>query len=75
MPLTSLRFSEMKTVSAVHARIKKQEDRLLVIDLDSTNGTFIDDKRLKPGVVAAVSSGNCISFGNLPPQTQSKFNC
>ncbi|XP_022996302.1 uncharacterized protein LOC111491570 [Cucurbita maxima] len=53
------------TVSAVHARIKKQEDRLLVIDLDSTNGTFIDDKRLKPGVVAAVSSGNCISFGDI----------
>ncbi|KAG7035796.1 hypothetical protein SDJN02_02595, partial [Cucurbita argyrosperma subsp. argyrosperma] len=65
VPLTSLRFSEMKTVSAVHARIKKQEDRLLVIDLDSTNGTFIDDKRLKPGVVAAVSSGNCISFGDI----------
>ncbi|XP_038902005.1 zeaxanthin epoxidase, chloroplastic [Benincasa hispida] len=53
------------TVSALHARIKNQEDRLLVIDLDSTNGTFIDDKRLNPGVVAAVSSGNCITFGDI----------
>lgn len=55
----------MQAVSALHARIKNQEDRLLVIDLDSTNGTFIDDKRLNPGVVAAVSSGNCITFGTI----------
>ncbi|TYK21724.1 uncharacterized protein E5676_scaffold859G00940 [Cucumis melo var. makuwa] len=53
------------TVSGQHARIKNQEDKLLVIDLDSTNGTFIDDKRLNPGVVAAVSSGNCITFGDI----------
>ncbi|XP_011653528.1 LOW QUALITY PROTEIN: uncharacterized protein LOC101219513 [Cucumis sativus] len=53
------------TVSAQHARIKNQEDRLLVIDLDSTNGTFINDKRLNPGVVAAVSSGNSITFGDI----------
>ncbi|KAE8649417.1 hypothetical protein Csa_021668 [Cucumis sativus] len=34
-------------------------------DLDSTNGTFINDKRLNPGVVAAVSSGNSITFGDI----------
>ena len=55
----------MQAVSAQHARIKNQEDRLLVIDLDSTNGTFINDKRLNPGVVAAVSSGNSITFGTI----------
>ena len=55
----------MQAVSAQHARIKNQEDRLLVIDLDSTNGTFINDKRLNPEVVAAVSSGNCITFATI----------
>ncbi|KAK7306713.1 hypothetical protein VNO77_44668 [Canavalia gladiata] len=52
------------TVSGVHARIQKKQGNLLVTDLDSTNGTFIDDKRLRPGVVATISSGSCITFGD-----------
>ncbi|PNX98442.1 zeaxanthin epoxidase chloroplastic-like [Trifolium pratense] len=52
------------TVSGVHARIRKKQDNLLVIDLDSTNGTYVDDIRLRPGVVTTVSSGSCITFGD-----------
>ncbi|KAI9194064.1 hypothetical protein LWI28_002837 [Acer negundo] len=52
------------TVSGVHARIRKKGGNLLVTDLDSTNGTFVDDKRLRPGVVTTVSSGSCITFGD-----------
>lgn len=52
------------TVSGLHARIQKKGDSLLVTDLDSTNGTFIDEKRLKPGVVAIASPGSRITFGN-----------
>ncbi|WCJ27976.1 SMAD/FHA domain-containing protein [Euphorbia peplus] len=52
------------TVSGIHARIETKGENLLVTDLDSTNGTFINEKRLKPGVVAAVSSGNFITFGD-----------
>ncbi|CAL0323009.1 unnamed protein product [Lupinus luteus] len=52
------------TVSGVHARIQKKQESLLVTDLDSTNGTFVDDKRLRPGVVATVSSGSLITFGD-----------
>uniref|UniRef100_A0A5B7BP84 FHA domain-containing protein n=1 Tax=Davidia involucrata TaxID=16924 RepID=A0A5B7BP84_DAVIN len=52
------------TVSGLHARIQKKEGSLLVTDLDSTNGTFIDEKRLRPGAVATVSSGSCITFGD-----------
>ncbi|QHO36915.1 Zeaxanthin epoxidase [Arachis hypogaea] len=51
------------TVSAVHARIQKKQGNLLVTDLDSTNGTFVDDKRLRPGVVTTVSPGSNITFG------------
>ncbi|XP_059593554.1 uncharacterized protein LOC100263360 isoform X1 [Vitis vinifera] len=53
------------TVSGLHARIQKKEGGLLVTDLDSTNGTFIDDKKLSPGVAAPVSPGSCITFGNM----------
>ncbi|KAK0605859.1 hypothetical protein LWI29_031471 [Acer saccharum] len=53
------------TVSGVHARIRKKGGNLLVTDLDSTNGTFVDEKRLRPGVVATVSSGSCITFGDI----------
>ncbi|XP_054790930.1 uncharacterized protein LOC129296356 isoform X1 [Prosopis cineraria] len=53
------------TVSGVHARIQKKGGDLLVTDLDSTNGTFVDDKKLRPGVVATVSSGSCITFGDI----------
>ncbi|XP_059430611.1 uncharacterized protein LOC132164190 [Corylus avellana] len=52
------------TVSGLHARIRKKEGNLLITDLDSTNGTFIDEKRLSPGVVAIVSSGSVVTFGD-----------
>ncbi|BAT89120.1 hypothetical protein LR48_Vigan09g202800 [Vigna angularis] len=52
------------TVSGVHARIQKKEGNLLVTDLDSTNGTFINDKRLRPGVAATLSPGSSITFGD-----------
>ncbi|KAF3454113.1 hypothetical protein FNV43_RR04560 [Rhamnella rubrinervis] len=53
------------TVSARHARIRKKEGNLLVTDLDSTNGTFIDEKRLRPGVVSIASPGSSIAFGDI----------
>lgn len=52
-------------VSARHARIQKKAGSLVVTDLDSTNGTFINDKRLAPGVAATVSPGSYITFGKL----------
>lgn len=51
----------------MHARIQKTEESLLITDLDSTNGTFIDEIRLQPGVVAAASPGNLITFGMKSP--------
>lgn len=52
------------TVSGVHARIQKTEESLLVTDLDSTNGTFIDEKRLRPGISAIAPPGSKIVFGD-----------
>lgn len=53
----------MQTVSAVHARLQNMEEYLVVTDLDSTNGTFIGDKRLQPGVAAAALPGSLVTFG------------
>ncbi|KAJ6804885.1 uncharacterized protein M6B38_185250 [Iris pallida] len=50
------------TVSGLHARLEKKEGKLFVTDLESTNGTFIDERRLRPGATASVSPGNCITF-------------
>ncbi|XP_021910683.1 uncharacterized protein LOC110824403 [Carica papaya] len=62
------------TVSAVHARIQKEGGNLLVTDLDSTNGTFVDEKRLRPGLAVPVSSGSCVTFGtSLTPITHIEF--
>ncbi|KAF8118384.1 hypothetical protein N665_0005s0147 [Sinapis alba] len=52
------------TVSGVHARIDTQGDNLLVTDMNSTNGTFIEDKRLIPGVAAPAFPGTRITFGD-----------
>ncbi|RRT55129.1 hypothetical protein B296_00019887 [Ensete ventricosum] len=53
-----------RTVSGLHARLEKKGGRLLITDLDSTNGTYIDDKKLRPGAVTTVPPGSCIIFGN-----------
>lgn len=53
----------IKTVSGVHARLEKKEGNLLVTDLDSTNGTYINDMRLKSGASAILTPGSYITFG------------
>ncbi|KFK32887.1 hypothetical protein AALP_AA6G300700 [Arabis alpina] len=52
------------TVSGVHATINTQGDNLLVTDMNSTNGTFIEDRRLIPGVAAPAFPGTRITFGD-----------
>ncbi|KAE8682474.1 hypothetical protein F3Y22_tig00111238pilonHSYRG00077 [Hibiscus syriacus] len=52
------------TVSAVHARIQKKGGNLLVTDLDSTNGSFMNDQRLRPGVVSKLPPGSFLIFGD-----------
>lgn len=53
------------TVSGIHARLERKEGILFVTDLNSTNGTYIDNARLSPGAVTALSVGSCITFGDI----------
>ncbi|KAJ0985338.1 hypothetical protein J5N97_003694 [Dioscorea zingiberensis] len=52
------------TVSGVHARLEKKEGALLITDLDSTNGTFINDMKLRPGAATTILPGSFITFGD-----------
>ncbi|XP_072975779.1 zeaxanthin epoxidase, chloroplastic [Typha angustifolia] len=52
------------TVSGLHARLEKRNGDLLVTDLDSTNGTYINEKKLRPGAVTAAYPGSVITFGD-----------
>ena len=38
---------------------------MFVTDLGSTNGTYIDSRKIKPRTVTPVSHGSCITFGNV----------
>ncbi|GAB2274489.1 hypothetical protein Dimus_009259 [Dionaea muscipula] len=52
------------TVSGLHARIQKKGGSLYITDLKSTNGTFIDERRLIPGVITNVPPGSRVTFGD-----------
>jgi len=50
--------------SRFHAEINIRGCEVFLVDLNSTNGTFIDDKRLKPGEAYFISGENNILIGD-----------
>lgn len=50
-------------VSSTHARLEKKDGKLLVTDLDSTNGTYINERRLVPGFPIPAEPGSLLIFG------------
>jgi len=53
----------LPAVSGMHARLEKKGGSLLVTDLDSTNGTYINERRLNPGFPIAIDPGSFLIFG------------
>jgi ABC transport system ATP-binding/permease protein len=49
-------------VSRVHCRLTASDDALEVIDLSSTNGTFVNDKRIEK---ASLSNGDRLRVGRV----------
>jgi pSer/pThr/pTyr-binding forkhead associated (FHA) protein len=49
-------------VSRVHCRLTATADRLEVVDLKSTNGTFVNDKRVQK---AHLSAGDRLRVGRV----------
>ncbi|XP_037429899.1 uncharacterized protein LOC119295573 isoform X1 [Triticum dicoccoides] len=53
------------TVSGVHARLEKKDGNLVVTDMDSTNGTYVNERKLVPGFPVAVQPGSLLIFGDI----------
>ena len=49
-------------VSRVHCRLEAGDEVLEVVDLESTNGTFVNDKRVERAVLA---SGDRLRVGRI----------
>lgn len=62
--LTTYRAFE-KGVSCRHATLQRQEDRLMIADMGSTNGTFVNGQRLNPHEPRVLRDGDEIRLGNL----------
>ena len=55
---------DTKAVSRHHAAIERQSDgNYVIIDLNSSAGTFVDGQRLTPGVAWPLRSSSKVSFG------------
>jgi len=55
-------------VSRLHAVVKRDANRVLVMDLGSSNGTYINGRRLNPHVEELLSHGDIIALGKLKIQ-------
>jgi pSer/pThr/pTyr-binding forkhead associated (FHA) protein len=49
-------------VSRLHCRLTLQDDGVLVEDLESTNGTFVNGRRVRKGLLA---SGDVLRVGRM----------
>ncbi len=54
-----------KGVSRLHAKIQVVLEGIMLIDLDSTNGTLLNNYRLSPNEPYPLNSGDEIRFGDL----------
>ena len=55
-------------VSRLHAVLKLIQDRIMIMDLGSSNGTYLNGNRLAPYVETPVAHGDVIYLGKLKIQ-------
>ena len=53
------------SVSRIHARFDREGDKVLLTDMNSTNGTYRNGLRMQPQETVEIESGDEIRFGNL----------
>ncbi|OFZ19826.1 MAG: hypothetical protein A2X94_16980 [Bdellovibrionales bacterium GWB1_55_8] len=53
-----------QSISRKHAKITKQNGRAVLTDLGSSNGTHVNDKRIKPGETVLLEKEDMIRIGN-----------
>jgi hypothetical protein len=55
-------------VSRLHAVIRRGVDAILLTDLESANGTFVNGRRLEPNEERPLANGDIVSLGGLKIQ-------
>jgi hypothetical protein len=55
-------------VSRLHAVLKREASHVFIMDLGSSNGTFVNGKRLPPHVDYTIANGDVIALGKLKIQ-------
>ncbi len=55
-------------VSRLHAVIKRDASRAVLVDLGSSNGTYVNGKRLAPNTEHVLNNGDVIALGKLKMQ-------
>jgi len=55
-------------VSRLHAAIKRNGGRIIIMDLGSANGTYLNGKRLPPNVEQTINHGDIVALGKLKIQ-------
>lgn len=53
------------SISRIHARIERQDEKILLTDMNSTNGTFKNGLRMEPSETVELEPGDEIRFGKL----------
>jgi DNA-binding response OmpR family regulator len=52
-------------ISRLHARLQNEHLNVFLEDLGSTNGTFVNGRRLNPGEAYRLRAGDTVSFGKI----------
>ena len=55
-------------VSRLHAVVKRDTDRVVIMDLGSSNGTYLNGRRLNPHTEEELKHGDVIALGKLKVQ-------
>jgi len=55
-------------VSRLHAVVKRESEHVMVMDLGSSNGTYINGRRINPHVEESLSHGDIVALGKLKIQ-------
>ncbi|HEY9679689.1 MAG TPA: FHA domain-containing protein [Drouetiella sp.] len=61
-------INPLNTVSGRHAEIRFTEEGARVRDLNSTNGTYVNGRKLNPGEEVALNPGDKVSLGKNGPE-------
>lgn len=61
----TLHGGALKGVSREHSMLRPMDDALMLVDLGSTNGTFVNEEQLEPGSATPIRDGDTISFSQL----------